>query len=66
MVNELTRLVWRKPSYSVNEVNCVEIADLPDGGAAVRDSKDPTGPVLAVPLAQWAAFVGAASRGEFG
>jgi hypothetical protein len=44
----------------------VEIAGLPDGGAAVRDSKDPTGPVLAVPLAQWAAFVGAASRGEFG
>ena len=66
MVNELTRLVWRKPSYSVNEVQCVEIASLPDGGAAVRDSKDPTGPVLTVPPAQWAAFVGAASRGEFG
>ncbi len=50
----------------MNDVNCVEIAGLPDGGAAVRDSKDPTGPVLAVPLAQWAAFVGAACRGEFG
>jgi Domain of unknown function (DUF397) len=22
---------------------CIEVADLPDGGAAVRDSKDPTG-----------------------
>ncbi len=58
---------WFKSSYSSDQGgNCVEITELPDGGAAVRDSKDPTGPVLTVPPAQWAAFVGAANRGEFG
>jgi len=58
---------WLKSSYSSDQGgNCVEIAELPDGGAAVRDSKDPTGPVLGVSRAQWAAFVGAISREEFG
>jgi len=63
----MEHLRWRKSRYSSGQGgNCVEIAELPDGGAAVRDSKDPTGPVLTVPLAQWAAFVGAISRGEIG
>jgi len=34
----------------------VEIADLPQGGRAVRDSKDPAGPVLTFTAAEWTAF----------
>lgn len=59
------RLAWQKSRYSANEVNCVEIADLQGGGRAVRDSKDPTGPVLTVSLDQWAAFTADLKAGEF-
>jgi len=55
-----------KSSFSSAASNCIEVGDLAENGRVVRDSKDPTGPVLTVPLAQWAAFVGAISRGEFG
>ena len=60
-------LQWRKSSYSGNQGgNCVEVAELPDGGAAVRDSKDPDGPVLHFTAAEWAAFVAGVRDGEFG
>jgi len=36
-------LTWRKSSYSTTQQNCVELAD-----GAVRDSKNPAGPVLSV------------------
>jgi hypothetical protein len=32
---------------------------------AVRDSKDPSGPVLIFGREEWAAFVGSAKGGEF-
>lgn len=42
----LTSAKWRKSSYSgSNGGECVELAGLP-GTVAVRDSKDPEGPVL--------------------
>ncbi|GLY00209.1 MULTISPECIES: DUF397 domain-containing protein [Actinoplanes] len=37
--------------------DCVEVADLPDGGFAVRDSKDPDGPILFFTPGERAAFV---------
>jgi len=43
----------------------VEVADLPDGGAAVRDSKDPDGPKLVFTRAEWVAFLGGVKDGEF-
>ena len=50
-MNELT---WVKSSYSGGtSANCVEIAALPAGGRAVRDSKDPAGPVLVLTADQW-------------
>jgi len=45
---DLTNATWRKSSYTHdNGGNCVELARLP-GAVAVRDSKDPGGPVLLV------------------
>ncbi len=32
----------------------------------MRDSKDPAGPVLAFPRAEWRAFLGDVRAGEFG
>lgn len=40
-------LAWRKSSFSGNEGDCVELAF----GGAVRDSKNPDGGHLEVPLA---------------
>ena len=43
---DLTHTKWRKSSYTTsNGGNCVELADV-TGAVAVRDSKDPNGPVL--------------------
>ncbi|MCM0678838.1 DUF397 domain-containing protein [Micromonospora phytophila] len=38
---------------------CVEVADNLPGVVAVRDSKDPTGPVLAFTPTSWRTFVAA-------
>jgi len=56
---------WVKSSYSSNDGNCVEVAFLGDG-VAVRDSKDPDGPVLRFTRAEWAAFTDGVRAGEFG
>jgi len=46
--------------------NCVEVARLPNGRFAVRDSKDPSGSVrLVFGLAEWTAFVSGVKAGEF-
>lgn len=56
---------WRKSTRSgPYSDNCVEIADL-DGGRAVRDSQDPTGPVLVFTENEWAAFRDGMQLGEF-
>jgi len=49
---------WRKSSYSGNGGgDCVEVAlNLPHV-VAVRDSKDPHGPVLTVEAAKWRKFI---------
>jgi hypothetical protein len=43
---------------------CVEVAAL-DELIAVRDSKDPTGPVLFFDQHEWSSFLGGVSDGEF-
>ncbi|MGW9348023.1 DUF397 domain-containing protein [Nocardiopsis flavescens] len=46
---------FRKSSYSAQDQNCVEVADLPSG-ATVRDSKNPDNG-LPFPASEWAAFL---------
>ncbi|MFE5736861.1 DUF397 domain-containing protein [Streptomyces celluloflavus] len=47
---------FQKSSYSALHGECVEVAANIPGVVAVRDSKDPDGPVLRFAPAQWAAF----------
>jgi hypothetical protein len=56
---------WRKSNRSgPYSDNCVEVAFV-DDAIAVRDSKDPKGPVLLFTQGEWDAFVGGAKDGEF-
>jgi hypothetical protein len=59
----VTDLVFRKSSYSGQDQDCVEVADLPHG-AAVRDSKNPARGHLPFPTAEWDAFLTIARTGS--
>ncbi|MET9181918.1 DUF397 domain-containing protein [Kitasatospora aureofaciens] len=63
---ELSGAQWFKSSYSNNGGNCVEVAPGFTGVMPVRDSKDPSGPVLVFPSDAWKSFVAAVRSGEFG
>ncbi|MGH4016761.1 MAG: DUF397 domain-containing protein [Pseudonocardiaceae bacterium] len=59
---------WCKSSRSNGESdqsNCVEVAELADR-IALRDSKDPAGPVLSFPPHEWRVFLGRVRTGQFG
>jgi hypothetical protein len=62
----LAAAVWRKSSRSGDQGACVEVTVVPGAtivgppaAVAVRDSKDPTGPMLYFPVTAWAAFAAA-------
>jgi hypothetical protein len=65
MTEHLSGLDWRKSSYSSSSANCVEVA-VAGTFVAVRDSKDPDGPVLLWTRARMAAFIAGVKGGEFG
>ncbi|MCC9707271.1 DUF397 domain-containing protein [Streptomyces sp. MNU76] len=49
---------FRKSSYSGGQGDCVEVAVTVTGGRAVRDSKNPHGPLLHISPTGWHAFIG--------
>lgn len=53
----LAQALWRKSSHSGSGDQCVEVAALPAGHRAVRDSKDVTGPVLLFGPDEWRVFL---------
>lgn len=59
-------LAWRKSSRSgPNGGNCVELAELPQGDIAVRNSRFPEGPALVYTVAEIRALVEGAKAGDF-
>jgi hypothetical protein len=64
-VVELPRLTWQKSRQSSPSGNCVELALLPGGEIAVRNSRDPEGPALIYTREEIAAFIAGARDGDF-
>lgn len=65
----LDGLAWRKSSFSGsggNSSGCVEVAPLPDGGMAVRDTKDRSRAAHHHSTPAWEAFLAGVRAGEFG
>jgi hypothetical protein len=56
---------WIKSRHSNAEGNCVEVAALPEGGIAMRTSRDPHGPALVYTPVEVAAFLAGVKDGEF-
>ncbi|WP_327234841.1 DUF397 domain-containing protein [Streptomyces sp. NBC_01317] len=57
---------WMKSSHSGNNGNCLEVAVLPHGSRAVRDSKIPGSPTLLFTPTQFTAFVRGIAHGQIG
>jgi Domain of unknown function (DUF397) len=63
---DISRVKWRKSSYSANNGGaCVEVCTSDAGAVAVRDSKDPDGPRLAFSPEDWRAFTASVKAGRF-
>jgi Domain of unknown function (DUF397). len=62
---QLGGVTWQKSRRSNPNGNCVELAELPGGGAAVRNSRDPEGPALIYTQAEIDAFIGGVKDGDF-
>lgn len=64
--SRLRSATWKKSRHSNPSGDCVEAAELPSGGVAIRNSRDPEGPALVFTRSEWVAFVLGARDGEFG
>ena len=62
---DLTGAQWRISSHSSGTGSCVELAALPGGHVAVRDSTDRSRPALVFDAAEWQAFTAGMSDGQF-
>lgn len=65
MMTDPSHARWFKSRHSGPSRDCVEVAGLGSRSVGVRDSKNPTGPVLVFPRSEWLAFLNAARKGTF-
>ncbi|WP_432991120.1 DUF397 domain-containing protein [Dactylosporangium sp. CA-233914] len=66
MATSFQHAAWRKSSRSNGNggANCVEVA-VTGARIGVRDSKNPTGPVLQFTTTDWESFVDGTKHGRF-
>ena len=62
--SERESLSWLKAHSSSANGACIEIASA-TGNIAIRDSKDPNGPILVYTQSEFSAFLEGARKGEF-
>jgi hypothetical protein len=63
--SELQSVLWQKSARSNANGTCVELAKLPDGGIAVRNSRFPDGPALIYTRDEIEALILGVKDGEF-
>jgi len=63
--SDLRDVTWHKSRHSNSQGTCVELAGLPSGNIAVRNSRHPDGPALIYTAAEIDAFIRGAKDGEF-
>ena len=56
--------LWQKPWSGSNGGACLEVAKLPDGRVAVRQSTDPEGPALVFSAEEIRVFVKSSKEGK--
>lgn len=62
---QLRGLSWQKSRRSNSQGNCVEMAQLPGGDVAVRNSRFPDGPALVYTRAEIEALINGVKDGDF-
>jgi hypothetical protein len=62
---DLHDVTWRKSGHSNSQGTCVELANLPGGEIALRNSRHPDSPALVYTRAEIDAFIRGAKDGEF-
>ncbi|MFW5419866.1 DUF397 domain-containing protein [Nocardiopsis sp. CNT-189] len=63
--SELHNVAWQKSQRSNSRGSCVEMAKLPDGSIAMRNSRFPAGPALVYTQAEIDALILGAKDGDF-